>query len=143
MDRLVAAWNELDFPAVRALWHPSEQMPWYLPEEETDFLMGWDAIEAYWARTRSSIKRLTMRTWNVNAKPMADDLIVLLYEMHWNAEVEGYPKPCGGDNRVTALMRKGDEDLPWRFCHYVEAPLAPIMYLRRYYEECVDESFLS
>ena len=38
----------------------------------------------------------------------------------------------GGDTRVTATFRHVDG--AWRFIHYVEAPLAPIAYFKRFYE---------
>ena len=144
LDALTAAWNKLDFAAVRSLWHPDVEDPWYVAEEETEPLLGWARISDYWARTAKSIQRLSMRTWNLRAKLIADNVVVVLYEMHWNAVVQGFPKPCGGDNRVTALMRKSNDGPPfWRFAHYVEAPVAPLVYLRQYYEASADDDFVA
>ena len=53
----------------------------------------------------------------------------------------GQDKPVGGDLRVTAVFRKTPAG--WRLFHYVEAPLAPIIYVRRLYQGQVDADFLA
>jgi len=140
LGQLTEHWNRMDFPAIRELWDSEETDPFYLPEESEELLASWDAIEAYWANTQATISRLSMRIWDVQAKLLAPDLAVAVYRMHWNGAVTGYPAPLGGDNRVTAIFRQRGET--WRFCHYVEAPLAPMLYLRRLYELDVDRAFL-
>ena len=55
------------------------------------------------------------------------------------AVAEGYEKPVGADNRAVALFRKLPEG--WRICRYVEAPLAPILYMRKLYENSVEADF--
>jgi hypothetical protein len=140
LEQLTQRWNRMDFSAIRELWDPEESEPYYLPEESQQLLASWDAIEAYWANTKATISRLSMRIWDVQAKLLAPDLAVAVYRMHWNGEVTGYPAPLGGDNRVTAIFRRSGET--WRFCHYIEAPLAPLLYLKRLYELDVDRDFL-
>ena len=140
LEQLTERWNRMDFSAIRELWDPDESEPYYLPEESEELLASWDAIETYWANTKATISRLSMRIWDVKAKLLAPNLAVAVYRMHWNGAVTGYPAPLGGDNRVTAIFRRcGDT---WRFCHYIEAPLAPMLYLRRLYELDVDSEFL-
>lgn len=139
LEELVERWKSMRLPEIRELWDGNEREPYYLPEEAEEPLIGWDDIEAYWQRTMAAIPRLTMRIWEVRVKPLAPDLAVALYRMHWNAEVKGFAEPLGGDNRVTAIFRNTDEG--WRFCHYVEAPLAPITYMRQLYELNVDANF--
>lgn len=141
LEQLARRWNRMELSAIRELWHPDETQPFYLPEESEELLDSWEAIEAYWANTKATISRLSMRTWDVQAKLLAPDLAVAVYRMHWNGDVTGYPAPLGGDNRVTAAFRRHAET--WRFCHYVEAPLAPMLYLRRLYELDVDQAFLT
>jgi hypothetical protein len=139
LDRLVAAWNALDFEALEQLWDAGESQPFYLPEEAPNALTTWSALRGYWQQTRRVTRALSMRTWDLQTKPIADDLAVALWQMHWNASVEGYERPVGGDNRVTAIFRRRGPD--WRFIHYVEAPLAPILYMKRHYERDVDPAF--
>jgi len=140
LGQLAACWNRMELTAIRELWDPEETEPFYLPEEAEALLDSWEAIEAYWANTKATISRLSMRTWDVRAKLLAPNLAVAVYRMHWNGAVTGYPAPLGGDNRVTAIFRRRGET--WRFCHYIEAPLAPMLYLRRLYELDVDRDFL-
>lgn len=141
LKSLTERWNALELQRIRDLWDPDEAEPYYLPEESENALIGWEAIEAYWRQTQATITRLSMRTWDVQAKVIAPDVAVALYQMHWNGEVEGYPKPLGGDNRVTALFRNKEDG--WRFFHYVEAPLAPMIYFRRLYELDADPDFVA
>lgn len=141
LAKLESRWRSMELSSIRELWDPEETQPFYLPEESEQLLASWEEIEAYWAKTRATISRMSMRTWDVTAKLLQPDLAVAVYRMHWNGEVTGYPKPLGGDNRVTAILRRRDG--VWRFCHYVEAPVAPILYLRRLYELDVDPDFLA
>ena len=139
LEELVERWNAMELLKIRELWDPNETQPYYIPEEAEQPLTGWEAIESYWQGTMDSISRLKMRVWDLQAKNLSADLAVAIYRLHWTADVEGFPKPVGGDNRVTAIFRHTDAG--WRFCHYVEAPLAPITYMRQLYELNIDESF--
>ena len=139
LARVVTAWNALDFEALEKLWDEQESRPFYLPEEAPQALTSWPALRAYWQQTRRLTRALSMRTWDLDAKLLAEDLAVAMWQMHWNADVNGYERPVGGDNRVTAIFRRRSGE--WRFVHYVEAPLAPILYLKRHYERDVDPEF--
>ena len=133
LEQLSGFWNRSELSGIRTT------EPCYLPEESAEPLIGWEQIEGYWSQTLTIISKLSMRIWDLRLKRLSDDLVVALYQMHWNARVSGYPEPVGGDNRVTAIFRHTSEG--WRFCHYVEAPLAPILYMRKLYEDSVDEDF--
>jgi len=139
LDRLIACWGDMRLPDIKGLWDAHEEKPYYVPEEVEEALTSWPDIEKYWQHTMATISRLSMRIWAVEVKPLGPDLAVAVYKMHWNADVAGFPKPLGGDNRVTAIFRNTSDG--WRFCHYVEAPLAAITYMRQLYELNVDESF--
>ena len=139
LAELVERWTHMRLPEIRDLWDPDEEQPYYVPEEAEQALVGWDELTAYWQGTQAAISRLSMRVWDLQVKPLGPDLSVALYKMHWNADVTGFPKPLGGNNRVTAIFRHTPHG--WRFCHYVEAPLAPIIYMRQLYELNVDADF--
>ena len=47
-----------------------------------------------------------------------------------------YPKPIGGEVRVTALLRKKQDG--WKFFHWIEGPLAALFQLQRAHENKVD-----
>ena len=141
LDRLRDNWNRMDLKAMAELWDTSDPQPFYLPEEVEEPLRDWDAIQAYWDKTMQMIPRLKMRIWDIQTSPLSEDLAWVSYQFHWDAVAEGYDKPVGADNRAVALFRKLPEG--WRICRYVEAPLAPILYMRKLYENSVDADFSS
>ena len=131
LRQLEKYWGELDFSGVRSLWDPEETEPYYLPEESEALLVGWPEVEAYWERTKAAVNSMSMRTWGLKVRRLQDDLAVAVYDMHWGGDFDGYSRPIGGENRVTAIFRHTKHG--WRFCHYVEAPMAPMVYLQRLY----------
>jgi hypothetical protein len=137
--RYYERFGAMDFAAMRELWDPAEAEPTYLAEEIGEFLHDFGAIEAYWAATRAGISRLASRHWNVRAHLIAPDLASATWHMHWNALIVGREKPVGGDVRVTATLRRVAQG--WRLIHYVEAPMAPILYVQKLYEQQVDPDF--
>ena len=139
LGQLQDNWSRMDLKAMADLWDSSDPNPFYLPEEVDEPLRDWDAIHAYWDKTMQLIPRLKMRIWDTQADPLGENLAWVSYQFHWDAEAEGYAKPVGADNRAVALFRKLPEG--WRICRYVEAPLAPILYMRKLYENSVDKDF--
>lgn len=139
LKQLRRNWDRMDLKAMAGLWDTSDPNPFYLPEEVDEPLRDWDAIRAYWDKTVELIPRLKMRIWDVEAVPVSEDLAWVSYQFHWDAVAEGYEKPVGADNRAVALFRKLPEG--WRICRYAEAPLAPILYMRKLYENSVDKDF--
>lgn len=137
LDAYFEAWNRYDVPAMKALWDEEEATPIYLAEE-MDPLVGWDAILGYWGVDRSKSERLV--SWHdVIAKEAAPDLAILLFDANWSTYIPGsrlYPKPFGGPVRITAALRRKSDG--WRMFHYVEAPLASIVQLRRHHEDAVE-----
>jgi hypothetical protein len=124
-----ACWTRLDFAGLKSLWDPAEPEPVYLAEEVGQALIGWDSIERYWSATRQSTSSIRLDTWNLHARPLGAELASAIYDLRWIGEFAGYSRPIGGDTRVAAVLRRRDGS--WRFIQYVEAPLAPIVYLRR------------
>ena len=145
IDAVLARYYErfgaMDFAAAREAWDGDDPQPTYLAEEIDDFLRDWPAIEAYWAASQAAMSRLSSRHWDVRARQLAPDLAAATWRLHWNAQVVGQDQPVGGDLRVTGTFRRVARG--WRLCHYVEAPLAPIIYVRRLYQQQVDADFLA
>ena len=139
LEQLQANWNHMDLKAMAELWDTSDPNPFYLPEECEEPLRDWDAIHAYWDKTMRTIPRLKMRIWDLDAVPLGQGLAWVSWQFHWDAVAEGYANPVGADNRAVALFRELPEG--WRICRYVEAPLAPILYMRKLYENSVDKDF--
>jgi hypothetical protein len=145
IDALLAGYYErfgaMDFVGARAAWDTTDPQPTYLAEEIDAFLRDWPAIEGYWAASKAAMSRLSSRHWEVRARQVTDALATATWRLHWNAQVVGQDQPVGGDVRVTGVFRRRTEG--WRLFHYVEAPLAPILYVRKLYEGHVDADFLA
>jgi hypothetical protein len=139
LARLEQAWQQLDFAAIRRLWDTS-QPPIYQAEEALAPSLDWEHLQAYWDLTGRAIERMGMRiTSPVTLHALGPDLVTAVYEMHWDALLRSESHAVGGDNRVYATFRRTRDG--WRFAQYVESPLAPIVYMRRLYENSVSAGF--
>jgi hypothetical protein len=133
------AWRELDFGRLKALWDTAHA-PVYQAEEALAPCLSWAELDDYWARTRAGIACMGMRIQRpIRLQAIDDGLVTAVYEMHWDAVVAGDARPMGGDNRVFNTFRRTPAG--WRMTQYVEAPLAPILYLRKLYEYAADPAF--
>jgi hypothetical protein len=141
LGRYYERFGAMDFVGARAAWDTADPQPTYLAEEIDDFLRDWPAIEAYWAASQAAMSKLSSRHWEVRARQVTDTLATATWRLHWNAQVVGQGPPVGGDVRVTGVFRLRPEG--WRLFHYVEAPLAPIIYMRKLYQGQVDADFLA
>jgi hypothetical protein len=139
LGRLEQGWQTLDFALIRSLWDTA-RAPVYQAEEAPGPCLDWPALDRYWSSTSRLIRRMGMR---ITSEPrfveIAPGLVTAFYEMHWDCEIATETHAVGGDNRVYATFRRTLEG--WRFAQYVESPLAPIMYVRRLYEQSVTPGF--
>ncbi len=140
---LEAAWRAHDFAAVKALWDTDDPQPIYIAEEAERPFTSWDEIDRYWSHTGTVLARVSHRTSNRLIKAASKDVAIVLYDMHWNAEVApgglfGGEK-MAGDNRVTIMLRRKAEG--WRIFHYVEAPVAGMVQMRQHMRSLVDDGF--
>jgi hypothetical protein len=138
LDQAKRYWDVQDYAGLKSLWDMDEKDPYYQPEEVEELLVGWPAIEAYWATNTKIMDKITVSYGKAKAKLIAPDLAVAMFDLRWDAALKGRA-PLGGDNRSTAIFRRKPEG--WRFCHYIEAPLAPILYIRKLYEKDVEPAF--
>jgi hypothetical protein len=140
LNELESAWRNLDFVALRALWDETRQ-PVYFAEEAPEPILEWSALQGYWDLTRASIEAMGMRITDLQGvRNLSPDIVSVVYAMHWDARVRGAATPLGGDNRVCATLRRTSAG--WRFIQYVESPLAPIVYMKRLYEQSVTPGFV-
>ncbi len=128
---LSEAWTARDAIALAALWDPLEPQPLYMAEEVDQPLTSLAAIRDYWSRTLSAVGFIRMEVRNVQVRALAADLGSASYDMRWSGSFAGFDRPIGGATRVSAILRLRPEG--WRFIQYVEAPLAPIVYMRHLY----------
>lgn len=115
----------MNFAAKRTLWDHDDPQPLLMPEEAHAPLVGWPAINAYWAKSRVVMESLKSRTANHRARLVAPEIALATYDMRWIATMAGpsgiVRKPIAADVRVTALLRKKTEG--WRFFHLMEGPV--------------------
>jgi hypothetical protein len=138
LARVEHLWRSLDLEPLESLWDTSRQ-PLYIAEEADAIHTSFEAMRAYWTFTRSIIEKMDLVLGPAELLPLAPDLVTAVYSLHWECRIRGQAAPVGGDNRVAAVLRRVGED--WRFTQYVEAPLAPIVYMRRLYERSVRADF--
>jgi hypothetical protein len=131
-----AAWNAHEIEKLDRFWDTKEPAPIYLAEESRSAAMAWPAIRAYWKETAKAIERIEVNYSNIRTTAPSDGAITVVMDMRWDAKWDG-GNFTGGDNRVVARLRQTPEG--WRLISWVEAPLAPIVYMRQLYRQSVPE----
>ncbi|MBT4739894.1 MAG: SnoaL-like domain-containing protein [Rhodospirillaceae bacterium] len=125
ITRYVGFSESMDFAGKKALWDDEDPAPLLMPEEALNPLIGWEAIDAYWSKSRVIMETLKSQTANHRVREIDDGLVLASYDMRWVATMVGpkdYPsKPIAADVRVTALLRKKPGG--WRFFHLMEGPI--------------------
>ena len=137
LDAYFAAWNVYDQAGMRALWDTDETDVLYLAEECEPHI-GWAAINSYWGVDRTKAERLL--TWrDLHAVQAGPDVAIAFYHCNWSTYLPGnrlYPKPFGGPVRISMVLRR--KAVGWKAIHYVEAPLASLIQIRKAHEDAVD-----
>ncbi len=142
LDTYVAHWNEYNADAMIALWDRDEPEPIYVAEE-IDPLRGWDALERYWRGADPATTEHLITTRDLTVREIAPGVAHAFWQMGWNVYFSTerlYAKPIGGEVRTTALLRKKPDG--WKFFHWIEAPLASLIQLKRAHEQAVDPRLL-
>lgn len=130
-------WATLDFKAIRALWDQT-MPPLYLAEEAAGPCRSWEELEKYWAATSGIAKRNLVTIRDIRHHTISDDVVSTFYDMHWDIEMPG-GKLIGGDNRVCVTWKRTPAG--WRIAQYIEAPLAPVLYMQTLYALNVTQGF--
>ena len=119
----VACAKTMDFAGRKALWDADEGLPILCPEEATEPLIGWDALDAYWSKSRVTMADLKALATNFTITLLADDIALATYDNRWIAHMAGPTKEpaISADVRMNALLRKKPEG--WRYFQLVEGPV--------------------
>ncbi len=125
IERYVSYSEGMNFPGKRALWDHEDPTPLLMPEEASEPLIGWPAIDAYWSKSRVVMTSLKSRTANHRCRQLAPAIVLATYDMRWVATLATAPgmsrKPIAADVRVTALLRRKPDG--WRYFHLMEGPI--------------------
>ena len=119
----VACAETMDFAGRKALWDEEEAMPILCPEESESPLVGWDSLDAYWARSRASMASLAAKATGFTIAMLADDVAFAMYVSRWIATMAGSPAqpPISADVRMNAVLRRKPDG--WRYIQLVEGPV--------------------
>jgi len=134
----VARWNEYDADGMIPFWDVEDDGIIYVAEE-IEALHGWKALEGYFRGNDPELSDHLITVRDITARTIAPDVIQAFWNMSWSIYFiteKLYPKPVGGDVRVTALLRKKEEG--WKFFHWIEGPLAAVFQLQQALEDKVD-----
>lgn len=130
LDAYAAAWRALDAKALAAQWDGTDAQPLYLAEEVDATFTEWPAIKDYWTKNAAAFSAAELDFSDYRVKPLDSASALVAFHMHWRIAFKNPAvKPLAADNRVVALMRK--KDGRWRLSAWVEAPLAPTVFLRK------------
>lgn len=119
-----------DFKGVEQLWVDGLERPYYVAEEHAVLMSTWEEVHHYWAETAKINNDFKGRISIVNAKLTAENEAMAQFELAWKMSLEGWPRPIGGVNRGMAGFSNTAKG--WRIHSYMEAPMAPITYFRKY-----------
>jgi hypothetical protein len=137
IHELEKCWSDMDLLRIRSLWD-DRSPPLYLAEEAPGPALQWEQLEQYWRNTQNGLPFVGIRTSNYRFHELSSEYASVFYDMHWDGRLPD-GRALGGDNRVCATFRKRADG--WFFVQYIEAPLAPIVYMRQLYERSVTPGF--
>ena len=83
--------------------------------------------------TITQFETIRMRPQTVHSRHLNDDLGAVFAVIDWALRKNESTPLMGGSIRISAVLRRANER--WRLCHYAEAPVAPLVELRRFYQK--------
>jgi hypothetical protein len=129
---LEAVWASRDFARMRGFWVKDLAAPLYLPEEKKDFMTTWAEFDAYFKGNTQGTRAGLVKVAPQFAMPMGPGLQMVAFALEWTLQLVNEAKPIGGSVRGVALVEDAGPEVKLKA--YIEAPLAPIMYIRELYE---------
>ena len=130
MRDYAAAWARNDAATLKTFWDHDRE-PVYLAEEIDEGFIEWAALEAYWRGNEAQHLDVRLTFSDPRYVEVGEGLVMGVHHMDWSIAFTDKPA-MGGDNRVAALYRRTDAG--WRLAAWIEAPLAPITYVRKLYQ---------
>jgi hypothetical protein len=125
-------WQSRDFGRMRAHWLKDLPAPLYLAEEKQTFLTTWPAFDAYFAATGAGSRSSLVKYKPLHSTAVGDGQEMVAFTLEWTVQLVNEDMPIGGSVRGVALFAR--EADAWKMRAYIEAPLAPIIYMRELYE---------
>ena len=129
---LQGMWLSRDFSRMRSFWLKTLEAPLYLPEEKKDFITTWEGFDAYFAAINSGSQGGGVTYRPLHSTPMGHGQEMVAFELEWTTQIKGEEAPIGGSVRGIAMFEYDGQ--AWKLKAYIEAPLAPILYMRDLYK---------
>jgi len=127
------AWSGRDVAGLTELWDTDDPASSYLPAESEQRLIGAAAVNQHVIATIERFETIRMRPKVVYPRRLKQDLGSIFAVVDWALRETAGAPPMGGTIRVSAVLRlRGGA---WRMSHYAEAPLAPLVELRKFYQK--------
>ena len=89
-------------------------------------------IESYFADVKAHSKSGLVTYKPLHSTPMGPGQEMVAFTLEWNVHLNTDPTPIGGSVRGIAMF--AEEKGAWKLRAYIEAPLAPIIYMRELYK---------
>ena len=141
LDDYIRIWSTAKPTKLVNIWDKNEKEPFYIAEEKMEPIYTWDLLINYWANAEKMLDKFSIRVWDIKNKKLSNKIIAVNFMMHWNAVINSNGKDKFGlDLRVSAVTRLTNSGL--KFCQYTESPLGALPYLKKIYENNVDNNFL-
>ena len=120
------------FEDKRALWDADESQPLLRPEESGSALVGWPAIDAYWSRSKETMRDLETRFWDFGVTRLADDIALVTYAQRWRAHMADASSLLSGPiaSTVRVVMALRNRGSGWRVFLCVEGHVDGVEYFR-------------
>lgn len=132
-DAFWDAWSRRDADELINLWDTDDPASSYLPAESEQRLFGPAAVEQYVGATIKRFETIRQRPQLVYPRRLKQDLGSIFAVVDWALRESAASTAFGGTIRVSAVLRsRGDA---WHISHYAEAPLAPLVELRKFYQK--------
>lgn len=160
-----STWTGEDWITIPELFDRGSE-PYILLAHQPDWLVGWDELEGYFSndpvmpvkkipkmaskgkqqiemrhyefRSEFDLAEMLYKADRITLNQIADDLAMAT----WYVDFQYKPKFTAAKAehfKANAIFRKTDDG--WKFIHYGEAPMAPIMYIERLYRSQVSNEF--
>lgn len=115
-----ALWCALDFEAASGLWDADDPDCAYCAEEYRGPQLGWDELNAHWARLGARLRRARASTATLQTRLVAPNVALVLGLRDWELTGVGSDDVYRGQNWITVLLRRRSPG--WRIFHYAETP---------------------
>ena len=126
------AWSDRSVDGLTGLWDCEDPSCSYLAASLPKRLVGTEAIVGWFGSVVTRYSAVSMRPKTVYPRRLNANLGVAFAEVDWSLGLESQ-RAVGGSIRISAVARESGQG--WRLCHYAEAPLAPIVELRGFYQK--------